>query len=62
MPDLSKVEWIAHRFHAVYEELAPDHGYETRKDSAVPWEEVPDQNKNLMRAVVRRLLADGIIK
>ena len=40
-------EALARLFHETYERLAPDHGYETRKDSAVPWENVPDKNKNL---------------
>lgn len=54
-------EKIARAFHERYERLAPEHGYEIRKASAVPWEDVPGNNKSLMIAVVRSLLADGII-
>lgn len=54
-------ESIARAFHERYEQLAPEHGYETRKDSAVPWEDVPASNKALMIAVARSLLADGVI-
>ena len=43
---------IARRFHEAYERLAPEYGYETRPESAVPWEDVPAENKRLMRAVV----------
>jgi hypothetical protein len=33
-------EALARLFHETYERLAPEFGYETRKASAVPWEEV----------------------
>jgi len=52
---ISKAEELAKMFHEAYEELAPEHGYETRKESAKPWEEVPEQNKNLMIATVKRV-------
>jgi hypothetical protein len=48
-------EQLAQKFHEIYEELAPSHGYETRKESAVPWEEVPEKNRNLMIAVCARI-------
>lgn len=54
-------EWIARSFHETYERLAPEYNYETRRASAVPWENVPVQNRDLMRAVVDDLLARGII-
>lgn len=44
-------EPLARLFHETYERLAPLFGYETRRDSAVPWDEVPARNKNLMIAV-----------
>lgn len=44
-------EQLARLFHETYERLAPSFGYETRKDSAVPWEQVPERNKRLMIAV-----------
>ena len=59
---MKKDEQIAKRFHEVYEELATDFGYETRKASAVPWEKVPEPNKSLMIAVVGVLLKEGTIK
>jgi hypothetical protein len=49
-------EQLAARFHEAYERLAPSHGYETRKQSAVPWDSVPEQNKRLMIAVCAELL------
>jgi hypothetical protein len=47
---------LAKRFHETYERLAPSMGYETREESAVPWEEVPENNKRLMIAVCEELL------
>lgn len=44
-------EELARLFHETYERLAPTFGYETRKGTAVPWEQVPARNKNLMIAV-----------
>lgn len=51
------VEQAARRFHEAYERLAPDHGYETRKASAVPWEDVPERNRTLMLATVAEVLS-----
>ena len=51
-----RAEALARRFHETYERLAPSHGYETRKESAVAWENVPEQNKSLMIAVCAELL------
>lgn len=59
---LDDVDRIAHAFHDAYERLAPSHGYKTRDASAVPWEEVPENNANLMRAVVTELLDTGVVK
>lgn len=58
---MNNAEAIAQAFHETYERLAPEHGYETRKASAVPWEQVPEQNRNLMVAVVAELLDTGVI-
>jgi len=49
-------EALARMFHETYERLAPSFGYETRKDSAVPWEDVPEKNKKLMIAVAGEIL------
>jgi hypothetical protein len=54
-------ERIAQAFHEAYERLAPDHGYKTREASAVAWEDVPADNKNLMIATVRALIDQGVI-
>jgi hypothetical protein len=55
-------EGIARAFHETYESFAPNYGYETRKASAVPWEEVPEQNKALMIAVVAELIDQNVIE
>jgi hypothetical protein len=49
-------ETVAQWFHEAYERLAPDFGYETRKDSAVPWADVPEPNRSLMIAVAAAVL------
>ncbi len=42
---------LARRFHETYARLAPAFGDATRTESAVPWGEVPEQQKRLMIAV-----------
>lgn len=54
-------EQVAAEFHATYERLAPDHGYETREASAKPWCDVPERNRGLMIAVVAELMDRGVI-
>jgi len=54
--ELPTAEELARVFHEAYERLAPSFGYETRRESAVPWEEVPENNKQLMIAVCKELL------
>lgn len=54
---LGDPEHLARRFHETYERLAPEFGYQTRPESAVPWESVPDANKALMVAVAKELLS-----
>jgi hypothetical protein len=49
-------EQLAKLFHTTYERLAPDFNYQTRKASAVAWEDVPDNNKRLMIAVAGEVL------
>jgi N-glycosidase YbiA len=55
---MSPAEQLAKRFHDIYEELAPKFDYETRRDSAVDWKDVPSNNKNLMIAVCQKLLEE----
>jgi hypothetical protein len=54
-------EKVAKEFHESYERQAPQFGYVTRKETAVPWENVLPPNKNLMIAVVRDLRERGVI-
>ena len=53
-----RAEQQARKFHEVYERLAARFGYKTREASAVPWDEVPEQNRNLMIAVAKELLLE----
>jgi len=52
---------IARAFHEAYERLAPSTEYETRKESAVPWDDVPIVNRTLMANVVQELLQRQVI-
>jgi len=58
---MGDAERIAKHFHQAYERLAPSFGYETRKASAKPWEDVPLPNRQLMTAVVADLLNRHIV-
>ena len=51
-------ERLAQLFHDTYERRAPEHGYTTRKTSAVPWSAVPEPNKSLMIAVAGEVLRE----
>ena len=57
-------EDLARKFHGIYERLAPQFGYETRKETAVPWEDIPEDNNNkrLMIAVCGELLLSPMIQ
>lgn len=52
---------VAREFHETYERLAPEHGYKTREESAVHWNDLPPRNKALMIATVEDLLTRGVI-
>lgn len=55
-------EGLARQFHETYERLAPEYGYETRRESAVPWDQVPEQNRHLMIAVAREILTGPVLE
>lgn len=46
---------LVRAFHAAYEDLAPDWNYETKLETRVPFDELPDDNKGLMLAVGMRV-------
>ena len=50
-------EQVARLFHDAYEELARDYNWETRPETAVPWDFLPESNRGLMMAVAERVLA-----
>lgn len=57
-----QIEKVAKSFHEAYERLAPTMGYETRLESAVPWDDVPWANRSLMIHVVRQLVREGAVR
>lgn len=56
---MQEAEQLAQTFHEAYERLAPTFTYRTREESAVPWSEVPTNNKALMIATAQALLDAG---
>lgn len=52
---------IAAAFHRAYEDVAPANGYETREESRVPFDQLPEANRETMLATVRRLLELDVI-
>jgi hypothetical protein len=52
---MDTAERLAQRFHDTYERLAPSYGWETQRESAVEWTDVPQRNRDLMIAVVREI-------
>jgi hypothetical protein len=57
-PSVETALALARAFHDTYEELAPVFGYETRRESAVPWDDVPLANRQLMIAVCTVIVRD----
>lgn len=55
-------EVIARQFHATYESLAPALGWETQARSRTKWDDLPQENRDLMLATVRALLHRGVIR
>lgn len=47
---------VAKLFHDTYETLAPTFGYETRPETKVSWDELPEDNKQLMINTVEIVL------
>ena len=54
---VNDAETLAEMFHETYERRAGEFGYKTREASAVPWRDVPENNKRLMIAVCGELIA-----
>lgn len=59
----STEEYLAKKFHEIYEAHAPQFGYETRKETAVAWDDIPynNPNKALMIDVCKTLIRAGIV-
>jgi hypothetical protein len=55
-PQRVSPEELAKFFHDTYERLAPAFSYETRRETAVPWDEVMKANKQLMVATATAVL------
>lgn len=54
-------ERLAREFHEAYERLAPEYGWDTQAASRKHWQDVPQENRNLMVATIAELLARGVI-
>jgi hypothetical protein len=53
-------EDVAEMFHDAYENFAPLFGYKTRDATAVPWDQVPEDNRALMIATIRNVLIERL--
>jgi hypothetical protein len=56
MADDERVEQACEVMHDAYERAAVGAGWETQQVSRKPWADVPEANKQTMRAAVRALL------
>jgi len=60
---MDAIERAAKAAHDKYEEYAPMVGYETKKESRVPWEDLPEHHQHLMcvstKAAIRAYLKDA---
>lgn len=54
-------ECLAKSFHTFYEALAPLYDYETRKNSRVEWERLPENNRRLMINTAKQLLLNRVV-
>jgi hypothetical protein len=50
------IDELAREFHDTYERLAPGVGWKTQERSARPWNEVPEENRELMRQTIASVL------
>ena len=55
---LPSPETLAMLFHRNYERLAPEHGWETRDETRVPWQALPENMRKLMVAVAEKILEE----
>ena len=51
-----EAEYLARRFHEIYEALADNFNYKTRLDSRCDWKDVPQKQRELMIATAREIL------
>ena len=59
---MTDAERIARAMHDTYERLAPGFQWETQERSRKPWDQVPENNRQLMIATAQDLLRQGVIK
>jgi len=53
---VTEYEALAKAFHDAYETLAPQYGYDTRPESRVAWEDLPENHRALMAMTVETAL------
>ena len=58
---LKQAEELAKRFHYLYEMNALNYGYETRRETSVKWEDVPDNIRALMTHVCSEILKESTL-
>lgn len=51
----AELKTIAKQFHKTYERLAVEYGWKSQESCQVPFEQLPEENRELMLAVVREV-------
>lgn len=62
VPDAGDVDALCMTFHDAYEAAAVEAGWETQERSRKPWAEVPEANKETMRATMRHFLTSDWLR
>lgn len=58
---LTTPDQLAELFHTTYEQVTPQFGYETRRETAVPWDELPHPHKQMLIAVATQVLGQLVL-
>lgn len=56
-----QVRVLAEWLHTTYDEIAADVGWQTQEDTRVPFADLPDENREVMRRLAARLLSREVL-
>ena len=55
---MNKIDELCAIFHVIYEDEAVRNGWNTQDSCKVPFQSLPEKNKNTMRKTVERFIAE----